>query len=283
MVANKATIVWAICMLAYVTPAIAEGGKKQGGAAAAACAAAPNVLVGPARQDAAVRQTGRIPGLGTVHGSVGWDNRTSLSLVGAQFVVQRTLDPLTRRIEISISGTSESALVIRLGGGEPLEVTRGTQTVDLSDPRSVREALDGVAVASFRELVGNYERMVMQRRVAPRADDPHADGFLLVGAFLSSLAGDPAAMGRARDLILQRIYGKLRAARFDFKDCVTDYELYLLKIDTQRTQCLDAANSRDSWYARAADRLGCETEFMAQALAGEGQFASCTMLGAMFA
>jgi hypothetical protein len=190
---------------------------------------------------------------------------------------------LTRRIEISISGTSESPLVIRLGGGEPLEVTRGTRTVDLSDRRSVREALDGVAVASFRELVGNYERALIGRRLAARPDDPHADGFLLVGAFLSLLSGDPAAMGRARDLIRQRIYGKLRAARFDFKDCVTDYELYLLKIDTQRTQCLDAANSRDSWYARAADRLGCETEYMAQALAGEGQFASCTMLGAMFA
>ena len=34
-------------------------------------------------------------------------------------------------------------------------------------------------------------------------------------------------------------------------------------------------------YARAADRLGCEAEFMAQALAGEGQFLSCTALGAM--
>jgi hypothetical protein len=83
MVANKATIVWAVCMLAYVTPAIAEGGEAEGGkgAAAAVCAAVPKVPVGPARQDAAARKTGQIPGLGTVQGSVGWDNRTSFSLV----------------------------------------------------------------------------------------------------------------------------------------------------------------------------------------------------------
>jgi hypothetical protein len=62
---------------------------------------------------------------------------------------------------------------------------------------------------------------------------------------------------------------------------VTEYEKYLLMIDQQRTDCLEAADSRDSWYARAADRLGCEVEFMAQALAGEGQFVSCTALGSI--
>jgi hypothetical protein len=80
---------------------------------------------------------------------------------------------------------------------------------------------------------------------------------------------------------MRRIHGKVQAARFDFKDCVTVYERYLLDINTKRTQCLDAANDRDSWYARAADRLGCEVEFMAGAMAGEGQFISCTALGSM--
>ena len=84
-----------------------------------------------------------------------------------------------------------------------------------------------------------------------------------------------------RDLVNQRIRRKMMAVRFDFQDCVTDYERYLLQIDTQRTQCLEAANSRDSWYARAADRLGCEAEFIAGALAGEGQFISCTALGSL--
>ena len=121
----------------------------------------------------------------------------------------------------------------------------------------------------------------MAWRAPARVDDPHADGFLLAGALVASLAGDPTAVGRARDLITRRIRGNVRAARFQFKDCVTDYEQYLLMIDEQRTDCLEAANSRDSWYARAADRLGCEVEFMARALAGEGQFVSCTALGAI--
>ncbi len=88
-------------------------------------------------------------------------------------------------------------------------------------------------------------------------------------------------MGRSRDLITRRIRGPVRSARVQFKDCVRDYEKYLLMIDTQRTQCLDAANGRDTWYARGADRLGCEVEFMAAALAGEGQFISCTALGSI--
>ena len=112
-----------------------------------------------------------------------------------------------------------------------------------------------------------------------RTDDPHADGFLLTGAFLASLGGDPAAVGRARDLMLRRVSGKVRAVRLDFRDCVTDYELYLMSIDTERTICLDAANERTWWYQRAADRLACEVEFIAGAMAGEGQFVSCTALG----
>src|SRR5690606_10254446 len=116
--------------------------------------------------------------------------------------------------------------------------------------------------------IGTYERQMIAGKGA-RLDDPHADGFLFVGAVLASLAGDPTAVGRARDLVLKRIRGKLQAVRFDFRDCVTEYELYLLDIDSQRTQCLSAANGRDSWYARAADRFGCEAEFIAGALAGE--------------
>ena len=72
-------------------------------------------------------------------------------------------------------------------------------------------------------------------------------------------------------------------ARIRFTQCVTDYELYLLEIDEQRTTCLDAANGRSTWYARAADRLGCEAEFIAGAIAGEGQFVSCTALGSIVA
>ena len=284
MEVKSTAMTWAVCLLTFAAPAHARGSTDVLPPDSGCLVAPVPALTVTAGQDFAVAKTGRIPRLGTVQASIGWDNRKSVSLVSDEFVVRRTLNPLTQRVEITISGAADSAaedvpLYIRVGGAEGLRVMRGNRTVDAADTGSIQAALEGRAIASFRELIGNYERSLISARAAAREDDPHADGFLLVGAFLSSLAGDPTAVARARDLIVQRIYGKLRAARFDFRDCVTEYELYLMKIDTQRTLCLDAANSRDSWYARAGDRLACEAEYIAQALAGEGQFASCTMLG----
>jgi hypothetical protein len=279
----RTTTIAAVCLLIVMWPVAVRAAAAAPLATNVACAVAPAERSTGERQDAAVARTGWLPGLGTVRGTIGWDNRISVSLVNERFVVRRALDPLTRSVEITISGGSEVPLSIRLGGPEALRVLKGKQPIDLSDHGAIRRALEGEPVSAFRELIGNYQRALIAGRPAARADDPHADGFLLIGAFLSSLGGDPTAMAVARDLIFQRIRGKLNVVRFDFRDCVTEYERYLLKIDGQRTQCLDAANDRDSWYARAADRLGCEAEFMAAALAGEGQFASCTTLGAMFA
>jgi len=242
---------------------------------------APGTPIAP-RQEVAASRTGRIAGLGRVSASIGWDGRKAISLADSGFTVTRTFTPATREVEITIAGKGERALVIRMGGAAGLRVSSGGRAVDVSDAAATAGALRGRAVAAFRERIGNYERQMIAGKGA-RVDDPHADGFLFVGAFLGSLAGDPTAVGRARDLVLRRIRGKLQAVRYDFKDCVTDYELYLLKIDTQRTQCLEAANGRDSWYARAADRLGCEAEFIAGALAGEGQFIACTALGSVLA
>ena len=226
-------------------------------------------------------RTGRIPGLGSISAAIGWDNRKYLTLAGQGFQVTRTVTPVTGEVEITISGPGEDPLVVRFGRADGLTVLRGGRVIrGTADADDLRAIVGGQAVAAFRDRVGNYERRLMAGAM-PRADDPHADGFLLAGAFVGSMAGDPTAVGRARDLIMERIRGRLRAVRVDFKDCVTEYELYLLQIDTQRTQCLQAANSRTSWYARAADRLGCEAEYIAQALAGEGQFVSCTALGSI--
>jgi hypothetical protein len=273
---RRVAITWAMSLLTVNASAAVQVWAEP----SAVCATPIPVLSSRAvRQDHAVAKSGRIPGLGLVSATIGWDNRKSLTLVGDDFTVSRTIDPLTREIEVAVSGTGEATLTIRLGGSGGLRISRSGRTVD----PSVSGAFAGRAVAAFRERIGHYERGLIAGRSPARLDDPHADAFHLVGALMSSLAGDPTAISRARDLIMQRIYGKLRAVRFEFKDCVTDYEVYLLKIDTQRTQCLDAANDRDTWYARAADRLGCEAEFIAQALAGEGQFVSCTTLGAIVA
>ena len=284
MTGRKTARVWAGCLVVLLVPcserAAAETRAEPEGAA---CVVGALPAVGTTRlQENAVSRAGKIPGLGSVKASIGWDNRKELTLVGEDFEVIRSFTPLTREVTVSIGGRGEEPLVVRFGGVDGTVVTRGVHVIrGTSSPDAIRGLLGGAAVAAFRERVGNYERRLIVENPIARIDDPHAYGFLLAGALISSLAGDPTAVGRARDLILQRIRGKVRAVRLSFRDCVTDYERYLLDIDQQRTHCLDAANDRDSWYARAGDRLGCEVEFISQALAGEGQFISCTAFGAL--
>jgi hypothetical protein len=276
-------LIWAACLLTASVPYDATAAAAIAPFAGTACVVyGPDTAKTTIRQDAAAAKSGRIPGLGAVKARIGWDNRRTLTLVDEQFTVTRTFDLVTRGIELSVSGPGEESLTIHYATSQGLQLYTGARRVDLSNANEIAAAVRGRAVQAFRERIGNFERRLIAGAAA-RPDSPHADGFLFVGAFVASLAGDPTAMGRARDLVLGRIRGRLRAVRFDFKDCVTDYELYLLDIDTQRTQCLEAANSRSTWYLRAADRLGCEAEFMAQALAGEGQFLSCTALGAVVA
>jgi len=284
MAGRKTGTTGAVCLLALLVQLGAPVSAAPGAVRELEpCAVPPRPAeTSPVRQEVAVSRAGNIPGLGRVSASIGWDNRKQLTLAGDDFEMTRSFTPLTREVTLTIGGGLDEPLIVRLGGVEGLVVSRGDRTVrGAGDPDAVRSLLGGRAVAAFRERIGNYERQLMTGRRNARLDDPHAYGFLLAGALVASLAGDPTAVGRARDLIMQRIQGRLQAIRFSFRDCVTDYERYLLQIDTQRTYCLDAANSRDSWYVRAADRLGCEAEFIAQALAGEGQFISCTALGAL--
>jgi len=241
-------------------------------------ASAEPACSGEVRQDVAVSRTGKIPGIGTVKGTLGWDRRAQLTLETSDFEVSRTIAP-AGDVEISIAGKGEPTIVIRVGGPEGMIVARGSHVVRGSaDPAALRGLLNGRAATAFRAHIGEFERRLVGMEPAARADDAHAYGFLLAGAFVSSLAGDPTAMGRARDLIIRRIRGRVLAAAFQFKDCVSDYERSLLQNDSNRSACLDAANEQDAWYARAAQRLLCEGEFMASTLSAEGQFVSCSAL-----
>jgi hypothetical protein len=244
-------------------------------------AAADDRAAGSRRQEPAVSRAGMIPGLGNVSANIKWDNRQELVLQTQEFVLSRVLDPHTRETTVQVRGGGSAPVTIRLGGPDGFSVMRDGDVVrGTTDIEGIRRLLDGRAVAAARERLGAFERR-LAAGPASRLDDPHAYGFLLVGALLGSLHGDPAAIGRARDLMVRRAQGAVRAVRFDFQNCVQDYQKFLLDIDTNRTNCLEAANSRDSWYFRAADRLACEMEFMANALAGEGQFVSCTALGSI--
>ncbi|MEO6213755.1 MAG: hypothetical protein ABIP65_09035 [Vicinamibacterales bacterium] len=229
-------------------------------------------------QDVAVTRTGTIPGLGSVTGTIGWDKRMQLSLVTRDVEVTRTITT-NGQIEITIVSAGDAPLLIRAGGPEGIEVSQGGRVVrGSSDPRALRAMLSGRAATAFREHVGEFERRLIALEPRARADDPHADGFLVAGAFVSSLAGDPTAMGRARDLVMRRLRGRVLAAGFQFRDCVSEYEKSLLQNDSHRSSCLDAANSRDAWYQRAAERTFCEVEFIASTLSAEGQFISCSAL-----
>lgn len=233
------------------------------------------------RQEPALKRAGAIPGLGRISANVRWDNRQELTFHAPDVEISRTLDPVTREITVQVRGGAAAPVIIRFGGAEGFSIERGAVVVrGTADVEGIRALLTGRAVGAARERLGAFERR-MAGNPAARIDDPHANGFLLVGALLAALDGDPAAVGRARDTIVRRAQGRMRAVRFDFQNCVKDYQKFLLQIDTDRTTCLDAANGRGSWYARAADRLACEIEFMANAIAGEGQFVSCTALGSI--
>ena len=247
-------------------------------AGADAASAASGACEALARQDAAASRTGHIPGLGDVTATVGWDNRVQLTLATKDFEVTRVVTP-NKEIEITISGRGELVpLTIRIGGKDGLRVARGANVVrGTSAAAAFRAMTDGRAVSAFREHIGNYERQLIAG-TATRNDDPHAYGFLLVGAFVASLSGDPVAVGRARDVIARRLTGRVRQVRADFKNCVAEYEKYLLKIDGERTSCLQSAEQQDSFWERAAQRVLCESEYIAGALSGEGQFIACSAL-----
>src|SRR5688572_15748183 len=167
----------------------------------AACGEAVRVEAGTTRRSQPTVKVGTIPGLGAIRAAVDWDNRHELTLAGKEFQVTRSYTPLMRQSEITISGDGEVAVEIRLGGVDGFSITRGAQVLrGTSDPDAIRALMGGRAVGAFRELIGNYERRLMAGATTARLDDPHADGFLLAGAFVSSLAGDPTAVGRSRDL-----------------------------------------------------------------------------------
>lgn len=246
-----------------------------------ASAAAGEPAADTRRQEPAVKRAGVIPGLGNVSANVRWDNRQELILHAQDFELSRTLDPLTREITVQVRGGGAAPLTIRFGGPDGFSIERaGVMVRGTGDIDEVRALMSGRAVAAARERLGAFERRFADTTTS-RVDDAHGNGFLLVGALLGALQGDPAAIGRARDLMVRRARGRAKAVRFEFQNCVREYQQFLMSIDKDRTSCLDAANGRDSWYFRAADRLACEVEFMANAIAGEGQFVSCTALGSI--
>ena len=211
------------------------------------------------------------------------DNRLKYTLESPEFKFTRITAPATGETEITIAGSVEAPVTIRFGGASGLVVERAGQVVAIGSRDDSGEAaatlLRGRAVAGFRRFVGAFERELLSDPTRLAGDtSPFAYSLLLSAAFVGELAGDPNAIDRTRDLIRRRIAAKLRAAAWQARDCVTEYERSLLANDERNTQCMDAADNLDSVFARGAERLLCASEFLAGALSAEAQFVACSGL-----
>jgi len=225
-----------------------------------------------------------LAGLSGYHVTLTPDHRLLYALATSEFTFTRVTTPQTGETEITIAGNgAESALVIRLGGPDGLTVERGGRMVivrrDEDSAQALRMMTGGRAVTAFRARVGAYERQ-LSNDPASVADvvSPFAYSALLTAAFVGELAGDPNSLARTRDLIRHRLAAKIRAAAWQQRDCVTDYERALLANDARNTQCMQSADNLDSFLARAAERLVCGAEFLAGAISAETQFVSCSAL-----
>ena len=246
-------------------------------------------------QDPRASRTGRIQNLGEYEAAILWDNRAQLTLKGSDFEFTKRISQGGEFEIVLRGGRDEGDLTISMNhlgitvekAGQIVAFDRTSGEGAFRDQlEQVRQMIGGRAVTAFRSRIGAYERRLLKEDAAQsqpllkkeRFDEPYGMSLLLSGALVAELAGDPSALERTRELIRRRILSRLQVirARYDMVDCVTEYERYLLAIDTQLSQCLDAADSRDTWYARAADRLGCHAEYIARAESGLLQFTACS-------
>jgi len=241
-------------------------------------------------QDPRTSRRGRIQDLGEIEVSMLWDNRARVQMKGSDFEFRKIISD-GGETEFVISGGGEPDVTIGLGRSG-VTVARGSEIVTIQGAGSqaandqARGLLTGRALAAFRERAGTYERRLLREEAAQhqplwkaeRQDEPYGYSVLLSAGLLSELTGDPSAFDRLHELIVRRILSRTQVIRVGFqtRDCVTEYELYLVQIDGQLRQCLEAADGRDTWYGRAADRLGCHAEFIARAESGLLQFTSCS-------
>lgn len=219
-----------------------------------------------------------VPGLGEVAISSQPDDRMRFELPGTGFHVSRTTGP-RGDLEIVVSGGGEPmALVLRYEGGDRLTVRRGATLVSgLSNLSVLRTLTDGRAVSSFREHMGEFERRLLADATSLGGDDPHGHGFLLAGAFVAALAGDPIAVARTRDVVMRGVATRRASSRSNAA-CVESYKTPLTSADQARSSCIAIANADDSWYARSGQRLLCDAAFVAAVAATEAALVRCQNL-----
>jgi hypothetical protein len=219
--------------------------------------------------------THSVPGLGEVTIVTAFDERVRVELQGPGFQASRSVGP-RGELEIVVSGGGELiALSVRVDGRDRLSLRRGATVVSgVSNLSALRTLTDGRAVASFRETVGEYERRLLSEPAMAGSDDPHGHGFLLAGAFVGALAGDPTAVARARDVLIRGAAARRHAAGRDVL-CAARYDQRLIATDQARSACYGIANADDSWHARTGQRLLCDATYVAAVASAEVEFLGC--------
>src|SRR5262245_47138481 len=195
-------------------------------------------------QDPRTSRRGRIQDLGEIEISMLWDNRARVQMKGSDFEFRKSISE-GGETEFVISGGGEPDVTIGLGRNG-VTVARGSEFVTIQSQAQndqLRGMLAGRAVAAFRQRAGAYERRLLREEAAQhqplwkaeRQDEPYGYSVLLSAGLLSELTGDPSAFDRLHELIVRRILSRTRVIKVGFqtRDCVTEYELYLVQIDGQ--------------------------------------------------
>jgi hypothetical protein len=165
---------------------------------------------------------------------------------------------------VGIWSTAGAITVSRNGKSATIYIgTDGGAAVD----RVRRLLLGSPAVRAVRRLTTKLE--------LDEGEDTLATMSTLVdGVLVGILDGDEGVAERVGRRLTRKIRASLRSAAI--RDCVGEYEAYLLHSDTLLTDCLKTADRQGRLADRMAQRLLCHGEFLARSQSGIWQFIACT-------
>lgn len=162
-------------------------------------------------------------------------------------------------------------------------VTRGRETATF-DPRARGES----GLLATRALLARSPAALVLRQLGTAferrpigSDTPFTTMIMVDAALLSLLEGDGGqAMVRVAGRAATRSGVRMQAAtyrlrRAQFRDCVTEWEIYQLAAWDVYWDCVESADNH-SWYDAWIFRNMCALEYSARTASGMSQFFNCT-------
>jgi hypothetical protein len=227
-------------------------------------------------------------------------------IIGSQIV-------LTNR-----AGTDPTVITIQDGGG--YTISRGDKTIILNDSADdvatarqkkaeARQLIGSQAVQAFRTSMAKIEREVKDEQIVLDTDPFRYYGIVSPGlqdaAIIAEIGGDRMAVTHARDHLLNMVRrrqqragkymavglikasfesprtGRGRLLKAQFRDCVAEYEQFLMRLDAKHRECLQSANSNyNTYWMSAGMRFACEMEFTVGTQVAVWQFIACAAIPA---